>query len=69
MNKIDKLRKPETLEEKYKVAINALQAIAGRNAELNEWSQSDAYIDIKSVAIKTLQRLDEDITRYVQKVN
>lgn len=69
MNNIDKLRKPKTLEEKYKVVINALQAIAGRNAELNEWSQSDAYIDIKFVAIKTLQRLDEDITRYVQKVN
>lgn len=69
MNNIDKLRKPKTLEEKYKVAINALQAIAGRNAELNEWSQSDAYIDIKFVAIKTLKRLDEDITRYVQKVN
>lgn len=69
MNNIDKLKKPKTLEEKYKVAINALQAIAGRNAELNEWSQSDAYIDIKFVAIKTLQRLDEDITRYVQKVN
>lgn len=69
MNNIDKLRKPKTLEEKYKVAINALQAIAGRNAELNEWSQSEAYIDIKFVAIKTLQRLDEDTARYVQETN
>ena len=48
---IDNLRKPETLEEKYKVAVNALQAISQYDA--------DSALILKIVASKTLVRLGE----------
>ena len=47
----DNLRKPETLEEKYKVAVNALQAIS-------QYDDDSAFI-LKRVASKTLVRLGE----------
>ena len=50
---ISKLRKPETLEEKYKVAINALQAISQYN---EEWSTHT----LQNVAANTLIRLGEE---------
>ena len=49
---ISKLRKPETLEEKYKVAINALQAISQYD---KEWST----YTLQNVASNTLVRLGE----------
>ena len=50
---ISKLRKPETLEEKYKVAINALQAISQYD---EEWSTHT----LQNVAANTLTRLGEE---------
>lgn len=61
MNNIKNLRKPLTLEEKYKVAVNALQAISQRNTGKNEWDAATACYDIQAVATETLKRLDEDI--------
>ena len=49
---IKKLRKPETLEEKYKVAVNALQAISQYDGD---WSTYTLQI----VASNTLIRLGE----------
>lgn len=48
---IDNLRKPETLEEKYKVAVNALQAISQYDG--------DSAFTLERVASKTLVRLEE----------
>jgi 20S proteasome alpha/beta subunit len=56
---IKNLRKPETLEEKYKVAVNALQAIAQRDVGRDELDVAIACYDISSVAIQTLRRLGE----------
>ena len=53
---IDKLRKPKTLEEKYKVAINALQATAQ-----TEYNYGNNEIHLITVASKTLKRLDEPL--------
>ena len=50
---ITELRKPETLEEKYKVAINALQAISQYD---EEWST----YTLQNVAANTLIRLGEE---------
>ena len=50
---IAKLRKPETIEEKYKVAINALQAISQYD---EEWSTHT----LQNVAANTLIRLGEE---------
>lgn len=50
---IAKLRKPETIEEKYKVAVNALQAISQYD---KEWSTHTLQI----VAANTLTRLGEE---------
>ena len=50
---ITELRKPETLEEKYKVAINALQAISQYD---KEWSTHT----LQNVAANTLTRLGEE---------
>lgn len=52
INDISKLRKPVTLEEKYKVAVNALQAISQYDAE---WSS----YNLQNVAGQTLVRLGE----------
>lgn len=57
---IKNLRKPITLEEKYKVAVNALQAIAQRDNGLDEWDAAKACYDIQYVAIETLKRLHEN---------
>ena len=56
MTDFDKLRKPKTLEEKYKVAINALQAIAQH--EYN-YGNSEHYLIM--AASETLKRLDEPL--------
>ena len=50
---IAKLRKPETIEEKYKVAVNALQAISQYD---KEWSTHT----LQNVAANTLTRLGEE---------
>lgn len=50
---ITKLRKPETIEEKYKVAVNALQAISQYD---KEWSTHT----LQNVAANTLTRLGEE---------
>ena len=50
---ITELRKPETLEEKYKVAINALQAISQYDAEWSTYT-------LQNVAANTLTRLGEE---------
>lgn len=55
------MRTPVTLEEKYKVAINALQAISQRTADDNEWDQAEAYCDVWRVARFTLRRLGENL--------
>lgn len=60
MNNIGKLKKPVTLEEKYKIAINALQAISQRDNGCDEWDAARACYDIQSVATATLQRLGEN---------
>ena len=51
---ISKLKKPETLEGKYRVAVNALQAISQYDAE---WS---SHV-LQNVAGKTLDRLGESV--------
>ncbi|MBO5032850.1 MAG: hypothetical protein J6D08_13365 [Lachnospiraceae bacterium] len=57
---IKNLRKPITLEEKYKVAVNALQAIAQRGNGQDEWDAAHACYDIQRVASETLERLGEN---------
>lgn len=52
INDINNLKKPKTLEEKYKVAVNALQAISQYD---EEWS---THV-LQNVAKNTLIRLDE----------
>lgn len=57
---IKNLRKPITIEEKYKVAVNALQAISQRDNGLDEWDAAHACYDIQRVAKETLKRLNEN---------
>ena len=52
INDINNLKKPKTLEEKYKVAVNALQAISQYD---EEWS---THV-LQNVAKNTLIRLGE----------
>ena len=56
MTDFNKLRKPKTLEEKYKVAVNALQAIAQ-----TEYQYGKNEIHLIKVANETLKRLDESL--------
>lgn len=50
-----------TIEEKYKRAILALQAISQYQTDWNEWAQAEGFCDVTQCARNTLRRLDEPI--------
>ena len=57
----------DALEEKYRIAVKALQAIstrgtvADRNPHLDEWIEADAKRDMDWAAKSCLERLGEEI--------
>ena len=58
------MKRKLTLEEKYHHAITVLQAISQRTGEnkfgLNEWTQSEAFLDCREAARRCLLKLGEN---------
>lgn len=56
-----------TIEEKYRIAVETLQAISTRakvarkSPYRNEWIEADAMRDMDRAAWECLKRLDEDV--------
>ena len=63
----EKKENTDALEEKYRIAVKALQAIstrgtvADRNPHLDEWIEADAKRDMDWAAKSCLERLGEEI--------
>ncbi len=55
-----------SIEEKYRLAIIALQAISQRSGEskkfgFNEWTEACAFSDCREAARRCLKKLGEDL--------